>query len=62
RSGGDGHSCPLQGMFEALEQVLAMLKLRRQQGLLSRVQGPVEGVCGRSFTRHHLGQILHVYP
>eukprot|EP00752_Nemacystus_decipiens_P007478 g6680.t1 len=65
RGGGeevDPHPCPLEAMFLALEQVLPLFRRRRQATLLKQVRPAVEGMCGRSFTRQHLAQIVHVQP
>lgn len=58
----DPNPCPLESMFLALEQVLPLLRRRRQATLLKQVRPAVEGMCGRSFTRQHLAQIVHVQP
>lgn len=58
----DPHPCPLEAMFLALEQVLPLFRRRRQATLLKQVRPAVEGMCGRSFTRHHLAQIVSVQP
>lgn len=66
-AGGGGeraapHPCPLEAMFLALEQVLPLFRRRRQATLLKQVRPAVEGMCGRSFTRQHLAQIVYVQP
>lgn len=58
----DSSSCPLESMFLALEQVLPLFRRRRQATLLKQVRPAVEGVCGRSFTKQHLAQIVFVQP
>lgn len=66
--GGDGAGvdadspCPLESMFLALEQVLPLFRRRRQATLLKQVRPAVEGMCGRSFTKQHLAQIVFVQP
>ncbi|CAM9979702.1 unnamed protein product, partial [Scytosiphon promiscuus] len=64
--GGEGEEdpspCPLEAMFLALEQVLPLFRRRRQASLLKQVRPAVEGMCGRSFTRQHLAQIVYVQP
>lgn len=61
-SSGDSSRCPLESMFSALEQVLPLLRRRRQATLFKQVRGAVEGMCGRTFTRQHLARILFVQP
>lgn len=58
----DPHPCPLEAMFLALEQVLPLFRRRRQATLLKQIRPAVEGMCGRSFTRQHLAQIVFVQP
>ncbi|CAM9766610.1 unnamed protein product [Ectocarpus sp. 4 AP-2014] len=65
RDSGEGHDldpCPLEAMFLALEQVLALFRRRRQATLLKQIKPAVEGMCGRSFTRQHLAQIAFAQP
>ncbi|CBN79788.1 conserved unknown protein [Ectocarpus siliculosus] len=65
RDSGEGHDldpCPLEAMFLALEQVLALFRRRRQATLLKQIKPAVEGMCGRSFTRQHLARIAFVQP
>lgn len=60
--GGDRSRCPLESMFSALEQVLPLLRRRRQATLFKQVRGAVEGMCGRTFTMQHLARIVFVMP
>ncbi|CAM9459256.1 unnamed protein product, partial [Laminaria digitata] len=60
--GGVSSRCPLESMFSALEQVLPLLRRRRQATLFKQVRGAVEGMCGRTFTRQHLARIVFVQP
>ncbi|CAM9406644.1 unnamed protein product [Ectocarpus fasciculatus] len=60
--GGSLDTCPLEAMFLALEQVMALFRRRRQATLLKQIKPAVEGMCGRSFTRQHLAQIAFVQP
>ncbi|CAM9660885.1 unnamed protein product [Ectocarpus sp. 8 AP-2014] len=65
RDSGEVHDldpCPLEAMFLALEQVLALFRRRRQATLLKQIKPAVEGMCGRSFTRQYLAQIAFVQP
>lgn len=62
-AGVDSHNpCPLESMFLALEQVLPLFRRRRQATLLKQVRPAVEGMCGRTFTKQHLAQIVFVQP
>lgn len=54
--------CPLEIMFHGLEQVLLLFRQRKQTPLLKKITAGVEAMCGRSFTKHHLAQIIFVQP
>ncbi|CAN0469934.1 unnamed protein product [Ascophyllum nodosum] len=49
-------------MFQSLEQVLLLFRRRKQTAFFRQVKAGVEAMCGRSFTTHHLAQILFVQP
>ena len=59
----DSQENTLEAMFQSLEQVLLLFRRRKQTGFFRQVKAGVEAMCSsRSFTTHHLAQILSVQP
>jgi DNA replication factor CDT1 like/DNA replication factor Cdt1 C-terminal domain len=52
----------LQSMFEALDSVMCLFRLRRQQCALRQMKQRIEQACKRDFTHSHLARILTVFP
>jgi DNA replication factor CDT1 like/DNA replication factor Cdt1 C-terminal domain len=52
----------LQSMFEALDSVMCLFRLRRQQCALRQMKQRIEQACKRDFSQSHLARILTVFP
>eukprot|EP00897_Mesotaenium_endlicherianum_P003565 jgi/Mesen1/3236/ME000187S02416 len=52
----------LERLYEAVESVYSLLHMRRQLCTFESMRQPVEDITHRRFLRHHLAQLVHLYP